>query len=117
MGEDFRFPSGQVGLHRELRFRQIQRLFVVHSKDTETSTKWIDRKGSETGRPARALARQPGWIRPAVEAEMLLIGVTLEAYLCKIGNREITLALGASGMAYALWRTRMRSQESHEMVF
>jgi hypothetical protein len=32
-------------------------------------------------------------------------------------NQEITLALGALGVAYALWRTRMRSQESHEMVF
>ena len=53
----------------------------------------------------------------AVEAEMPLVRVTLEAYLYKIGNREITLALGASGMAYALWRTRMRNQESHEMVF
>lgn len=54
---------------------------------------------------------------PRSRQKLPLISVTLEAYLCKIGNREITLALGASGMAYALWRTRMRSQESHEMVF
>jgi hypothetical protein len=46
-----------------------------------------------------------------------VISVTLGACLSKIGNREITLALGALGMAYALWCTRMRSQESHEMVF
>ena len=43
-GQNFRFPTGQVGLHRELRLRQIQCLFVVHSKDTETSIKWRDRK-------------------------------------------------------------------------
>ena len=62
--------------------------------------------GSATGMdPSRGRGRLP------------LISVTLETYLCKIGNREITLALGASGMAYALWRTRMRSEESHEMVF
>jgi hypothetical protein len=116
MGEDFRFPSGQVSLHRELRFRQIQRLFVVHSKDPETSTKWIDRNGAEKG-PSKGTGSATGMDPSAVEAEMPLVRVTLEAYLYKIGNREITLALWASVMAYALWRTRMRNQESHEMVF
>jgi hypothetical protein len=72
---------------------------------------------SRDGGPARALARQPGWIRPRSRQKLPLISVTLEACLCKIENREITLALGAPGMAYALWRTRMRNEESHEMVF
>ena len=32
--EHLGLPAGQVGLHWELRFRQIQGLFVVHTKDT-----------------------------------------------------------------------------------
>ncbi len=55
-GQNFRFPSGEIGLHREVRPRQIQCLFVVHSKDTETNIKWIDRKelqeaGAGIGQP------------------------------------------------------------------
>ena len=56
--ENLGLPSGQVGLHRELRFWQIQCLFVVHSKDTETSIDWGGRQGEEWRSEAGVAVRQ-----------------------------------------------------------
>jgi hypothetical protein len=42
-GENFRFPTGKADFPSELVFHQIQDLFVVHSKETETNIKRMDR--------------------------------------------------------------------------
>src|ERR1700736_6323024 len=52
--QNFRFPDGEIGFHREFGLRQIQGVFIVHAKDTETSIERENRKRT----PTRAV-RQP----------------------------------------------------------
>jgi hypothetical protein len=57
-GTRLRLPAGKVDLPSELGFRQIQVLFVVHSKDTEANIKRMDR--NEAGSWAEASMRAIG---------------------------------------------------------
>ena len=54
--QNFRFPDGEIGFHREFGLRQIQGVFIVHAKDTETS---IERKNRKRTRAAEGRSRVP----------------------------------------------------------
>src|SRR6266478_3041981 len=54
--QNFRFPDGEIGFHREFGLRQIQGVFIIHAKDTETS---IERKNSKRTREAEGRSRVP----------------------------------------------------------
>ena len=42
--QNLRFPGSEIGLHREIGFRQIESLFVVHFESTEATIFWVGRK-------------------------------------------------------------------------